>query len=60
MKIRSLATVILALSLLGCDHLRSKDASAADQSHEKAAVQAPQSTMPTSGRYGGGAQGQAQ
>ena len=60
MKIRSLAAVILALSFLGCDHLRSKDASAEDQNHEKPAVQAPQSTMPSSGRYGGGDASQPQ
>jgi len=52
MKIRSLAAVILAFSFLGCDHLRSKDASAADPSKEKVTAQAPQSTMPSSGRYG--------
>ena len=57
MKIRSLAAAILALSFLGigCDRLRSKSASAEEQAKEQAVAKAPQSTMPTGGRYGGDA-----
>ena len=62
MKIRSLAAAaLLAVSILGigCDHLRSKDASA-EEHNTKTTASAPQSVMPSSDRYGGGNAGQPQ
>ena len=52
---RTISAAILGISLLtvlsvvGCDHLRSRDASAS-QTEKK--VTAPASTMPTGDRYG--------
>jgi hypothetical protein len=57
MKNASLAAVLLALQLIivGCDHLRAKDASAEQQAKEQKAAPTSSSTMPTSDRYGANA-----
>ena len=57
MKNTSLAVMVLVLQFIvvGCDHLRAKDASAEQQAKEQKAPTTSASTMPTSDRYGANA-----
>jgi len=53
MKTVSFAVALLALcTLVGCDHLRSRDAQAEQTAKKPETSTAPASTMPGSDRYG--------
>jgi hypothetical protein len=57
MKILSFAIVLVALQLgmVGCDHLRAKDASAEQAAKSEKTSTAPASLVPPSDRYGANA-----